>query len=283
MDCNRIRMGRMGYLNVLPIYHALESGMVANDFAFVSGPPAELNARMARGELDVASVSSIEYARRPQDYYLVPDLAIGSRGPVQSVLLLSRVPIETLGGHTVLVSAQTHTSAALLRILFTEYLPLDVRYEVGSATGRLEAGEPPTAMLAIGDEALALRGREDYSHTWDLGEVWRRWTGLPFIFGVWVVRRGFATEQPEAARRACAQLLRAKAWGCARLDDMAALAASRGFLSLAAMRSYFQGLVYDLRDEQVAGLNRFFALLAATGGIARAPEPLFLDMERPAA
>ena len=93
-----LRMGRIGYLNVLPIYHPLESGILPHDYDIISGPPAVLNTMMARGELHVSSNSCFEYARHPEQYYLIEDLSIGSRGPVMSVLLLSRVPVERLDG-----------------------------------------------------------------------------------------------------------------------------------------------------------------------------------------
>ena len=84
-----LRMGRINFLNVLPIYHPLEAGIIPHDFELVSGPPALLNNMMAAGELHVSSCSCIEYARHPGQYYLVRDLSIGSNGPVMSVLLLS--------------------------------------------------------------------------------------------------------------------------------------------------------------------------------------------------
>ena len=83
----QLRMGRIGYLNVLPIYHPLEAGILPHDYEIISGPPAVLNNMMARGELHVSSNSCFEYARHPDQYYMIEDLSIGSRGPVMSVLL----------------------------------------------------------------------------------------------------------------------------------------------------------------------------------------------------
>ncbi len=267
----RVRVGKSCYLNVLPVDHALDCGAVAHNFDFTVGPPAELNARMAAGELDLSAVSSIEYARRSSQYLLVPDLAIGSRGPVQSVLLLSKRPIHTLGDQTILVSSQTHTSAALLRVLFREYLPLEPAYETGDASERIAFGDPPVALLAIGNEALALRNHPAYAFCWDLGEVWRTWTGLPFIFGVWVVRRAFATEHPAAAWAAARTLLESKAWGQERLPELIRLAAQQVSVPLAELDSYFRGLVYDLGEPEYAGLRCFYGHLAQTGEIAAPP------------
>jgi chorismate dehydratase len=267
-----VRCGKIGYLNILPIYYPLESGAIPNDFRIASGSPARLNELMATGVLDASSVSCIEYARRPEQYRLVPNLGIGSRGPVQSVLLLSKIPIEQLAGGSVLVTSQTHTSAALLKLLFKLYAPLDIRLEPGRPMEAIRNGALPTAVLAIGDDALRLRRHRGYPHVWDLGEVWREWTGLPFIFGVWVVSRAFSHARPEAARHVCETFAAAKAWGLAHLDAIVGLAASNCFLSVEELTNYFNGLVYDLGVEEQAGLRRFFECLVEIGEIDTAPE-----------
>lgn len=271
-------LGKIGYVNVLPIYHPLESGIVRNEFAVVTGPPAVLNQLMREGRLDISSCSSIEYARAHEQYLLVPDLAIGSRGPVQSVLLLSRRPIFELGGGTILVSAQTHTSAALLRILLDDYLHVQAGFEVGDATDRVASGDLPEAILAIGDEALYLRSHPAYPHKLDLGEAWRRHTGLPFIFGVWVVSRKSVARDPEGLREACAKLLAAKRHGATRLDEMAALAARKTGMAEEEMCSYFQGLVYDLDVEEIRGLRQFYAHLARARMIKQPPPLEFIPL-----
>ncbi|MBU1612214.1 MAG: menaquinone biosynthesis protein [Proteobacteria bacterium] len=275
-----IRLGKIGYLNVLPIYHPLETGVVQGHFEIVSGPPAELNRRMNAGELDISAASSIEYARHAEDYLLVPDLAIGSCGPVQSVLLLSQVPAPALSGQTILVSSQTHTSAALLKVLLAENLRVDAAFVTGDATSLLEQGNRPAAILAIGDEALELRHHPDYPHALDLGEAWRQWTGLPFIFGLWLIRKDSWTANPERIENACRALLAAKRWGVQHLSGMCTLAAESSRLDAVEMCSYFDGLVYDLGEAEQQGLQRFFDHLEAAGLIGKAPELRFLALEK---
>jgi chorismate dehydratase len=123
-----LRMGRIGYLTGLPIYPPLEAGLLPHDYELVSGPPALLNTMMARGELHVSSCSCFEYACRPERYFLVEDLSIGSRGPVMSVLLLSRLPVEQRQGKEILISGETHTSVALLRLLMRDRYRCEVAY-----------------------------------------------------------------------------------------------------------------------------------------------------------
>lgn len=266
-----IRLGRIGYLNVLPIYHPLESGLMENDFQVVSGPPSELNKLMDRGELDLSAASSVEYARHPNKYYLVPDIAIGSRGPVQSVMLLSRVPVKELAGKTILVSAQTHTSFALLRVLMAQLWQVQSDFVTGDATAILESGDRPEAILCIGDEALNLRRHEDYPHRIDLGEAWRELTGLPFIFGVWIVQRDSFHEAEDELRAASDFLITAKDWGTENINDMCTLAAEHSILNTKEMCSYFDGLVYDFGPLEQKGLERFYQHLVLAGIIDTAP------------
>jgi len=265
-----IRLGRIGYLNVLPIYHPLESRAMAHEFIIESGPPARLNEIMEAGALDISACSSIEYARRPERYLLVPNLAIGSCGPVQSVLLLSRVPLDRAA--TILVSAQTHTSAALLRVMLKERFGLTPTFETGDITTRLASGEPPQAFLAIGDEALRLRRLPDYPYALDLGSEWNAWTGLPFIFGVWIVSRASAARLGRHMDRALSILLAAKDHGTARLADYAQMGEAQGMLDAPTLRSYFRGLVYDLGPEEQAGLREFYTKLVGAGVISSVPK-----------
>ena len=271
-----VRLGKIGYLNVLPIHHPLETGVIERDFEVVAGPPAALNRLMDAGKLDLSGCSSIEYARHPEKYYLIPDIAIGSRGPVQSVLLLSRRPPEALAGQTILVSSQTHTSAALLRILLKELWKVEVEFTSGDATSLLTAGERPEAILCIGDEALNLRHHPDYPHRSDLGQAWLDLTGLPFIFGVWIVRRQSLAENEAEVRDACEGLMAAKRWGSENIGELCMLAAEDTCLNRREMCSYFDGLVYDLGECQIRGLKLFYQRLVDHGLIDRVPELCFL-------
>lgn len=275
MTDSPLRMGRIRYLNVLPIYHPLEAGIIEHEFELVAAPPAVLNTMMSRGELQVSSASCFEYARHPERYYLVEDLSIGSRGPVMSVLLLSRRPIEELSGQTVFITAETATSVALLRLLLAQKYGVDVQYETGKVTPRLGTDDPPEAFLAIGDEALRLRNHPDYPYRVDLAEAWRAWTGLPFIFGLWVVSREAADarlfhEDPAALLR------RGRDWGMEHLDVVLDLTLHGCPLTRPELETYYRaGLLYTLRGKELEGLRLFYQMLAEAGMIERAPELAF--------
>ncbi|CAK7049521.1 MAG: Chorismate dehydratase [Desulfovibrio sp.] len=267
---NAHRMGRIEFLNVLPIYHAMESGLTPHGFDLVYAPPSSLNAMMERGEITVSSTSCIEYARRPERYWVIPNLSIASHGTVLSVLLVSRVPVEKLEGKTVLLTAESHTSVALVKMLLREYARVSVNFVTGNASERMREANAPEAMLVIGDEALRLRNHPEYTYVWDLGEEWMRWTKHPFVFGLWVASKTAAfTEDPANALHA------SRDWGVENRADIIAIAEKRYGMSREFLEEYFTCLRYELGDAEREGLRLFYDRLASSGEIAKAPELAF--------
>jgi chorismate dehydratase len=226
---------------------------------------------MAQGELELSVVSSIEYIRYPERYLILPDLSISCRGPVRSVLLLSQLPVDQLSGKTILVSSHSHTSVALLRILLTMRLGMEVNFSQGSCTEALAQERPPVAMLTIGDEALRLRASSLYPYWWDLGEAWLSWTGLPFVFALWVIQRQAFEKLNGALWKAVESLSSAKRWGRSHLDEICSQAVKEDILDLPQLRDYYQCLNYDLNRDEKLGLELFFKYLADLSEISRVP------------
>ncbi|HEX6070293.1 MAG TPA: menaquinone biosynthesis protein, partial [Longimicrobiaceae bacterium] len=167
-----MRLGRIPWINCYPVYGAMDRGLVNVPAETVTGTASELNELLAAGELQVSVVSAVEYARNASAYHLLPDLAITCDGPVHSVALFSRRPIEELDGRTVLLAASSRTSVLLLELLCRHRWDVAPRF----ATARAEAadlpalaGLPHEAVLVIGDAALLLRARDLYPVHVDLG------------------------------------------------------------------------------------------------------------------
>lgn len=275
MTSQPLRLGRISFLNVLPIYHPLETGIIPHEFEIVSGVPAFLNQLMAKGSLHVSSCSCIEYCRHPEDYYLVRDLSIGSRGPVLSVLLLSKLPVEELAGKEILISGESHTSVALLKLLLRDHYGINARFRTGNAGSEVLSDNQPAAFLAIGDEALRLRNHPDYPCRLDLAEEWRNWTGLPFVFGLWVISAKAA--DAGLFRSDPGELLRAgRDWGLSHMDVILDLTSHGCPLSRDELQGYYQnGLFYSLAGDELAGLELFYQKLEESGLIEKAPELRF--------
>lgn len=270
-----MRIGRIPYINCFPVYGAVDRDIVRLPGELVTGVPSHLNGLMSRGELDISVVSAMEYARDSRRYLLLPDLAISCHGPVRSVMLFSRRPASELTRRRVVVSRSSMTSVALLELLFEQvwsarpdFVPGDA--EMSDVEGF--AAEEHEARLVIGDAALLLGSRPGvtgvggvYPHVYDLGEEWLRWTGLPFVFAVWVAQRTTPVRESLAAH---ASLIASRDWGLQHLDILSQQGAEQAGVSVEACRDYFAGLDYGLGMEYLAGLTEFFKRLSASGRVA---------------
>jgi chorismate dehydratase len=255
-----MRIGRIGYINCAPVYGAIDRGIVAlpHGSELVTGTPAELNDLLVAGELDMSVISAIEYARHDKGLVLLPDLAISCDGPVRSVALFSRRAVGHLDDGTVLLSASSRTSIALLELLCRDVWKIKPRF----AEARAEAQDldalaalPHEAVLVIGDAALQLAAAGTYPHRYDLGEEWKRWTGQPFVFAVWAARRSAAASA--SIHLAHTALLDSRVWGLAHLDDLAAEASRKTGVPVATCRKYLGGLDYAFGDSHRTALTDF--------------------------
>jgi chorismate dehydratase len=178
-----VRIGAVNYLNSKPLIEGLAE--LAPEAEVVLDFPSRLADRLTAGTLDVALVPSIACLLEP-DYEVISDACVAARGPVLSVKLYFRKPPRAVC--RLALDAGSRTSATLARILLAERygvypepepLPLD----------RSTTGTTADAVLLIGDRAIH-RPEERFEVTWDLGEEWTNWTGLPFVFAMWGARRG---------------------------------------------------------------------------------------------
>lgn len=271
-----LRVGRIPYINTYPVYGAVDRGIVALDAVMVDGVPSALNAQMAAGTLDVSVISAVEYAMHAERYLLLPDLAITSDGPVRSVMLFSKRPVADLDGARVLVSRSSMTSVELLGLLFRErwgVTPQLVPADAESADIAHFDAEAHDARLVIGDAALLLSSGTNpvsraYPHHVDLGQEWKEWTGLPFVFAVWVAQR---TTPVADALRVHAGLIASRDWGMQHLPELAAQAASATGVPQDTCARYFSGLDYRLSLPHLRGLTEFYRRLDAAGRVQARP------------
>jgi chorismate dehydratase len=264
-----MRVGRIPYINCYPVYGAVDRGLVPLAAELVDGVPTVLNRRMADGTLDVSVVSAVEYARDWERYLLLPDLAISCDGPVRSVMLFSRRPAEELGGRQVLVSRSSMTSVHLLELLFENVWKAKPAFVAGDAEAAdLRAGDADVvARLVIGDAALMLGTGtlvSPYEHVYDLGLEWKRWTGLPFVFAVWVAQRTVETRHALGLQ---GSLIDSRNWGLQHLDLLAEQAHATTAVPLAACQQYLSGLDYGLSYPHLGGLTEFYRRLTLAGKV----------------
>ncbi|MCS7166206.1 MAG: menaquinone biosynthesis protein [Gemmatales bacterium] len=249
----KLRIGAVEYLNAKPLICDLSQ--LLPEAELVLEVPSRLADDLAAGRLDVGLIPVIEYFRG-DGYWIVPEIAIASYGPVLSVTLFARKPWLEL--NSVALDEGSRTSAALARVLMehryqknVEWLPLPL----GASPESSEAD----AVLLIGDRAMraALPG---FPFSYDLGREWHEWTGLPFVYAVWVARSGVSKERLVPA------LLEAKRRGMLRLAQIAWDESRRLGLDAAFCRRYLDTVIrYDLGPRELEGLRYFYRLACATG------------------
>src|SRR5262245_50041047 len=256
MKDSAIRIGAVNYLNTKPLIEDLET--LAPEAELVLEVPSRLADLLVDGQLDVALIPVIEYFRAG-NYTIVPNIAIASHGPVLSVTLFSRTPWT--GIRRVALDEGSRTSAALAQILLRKRygvqpevvaLPLEHRAEDVDAD----------AVLMIGDRAMraCLPG---FAHSFDLGQEWHDWTGLPFVYAVWAVREGVDLGPVADA------LVEAKRRGLAKIGPIAAREAPLLDLDAGFCRRYLANIIrFDLGPREQAGLHHYY-MLACELGLAR--------------
>jgi chorismate dehydratase len=247
-----IRLGRIGYVNMAPVFHRLEA-----DVEEVVGVPTELNRALLADEIDVAPISSIEYARNADRLRLLPRLCVSSEGAVDSIQLVSRVPLDEIA--TIAVTPESATSVALTRVL----LPSAVHVPLG---------EPADAKLLIGDAALK-SAFEDPTPHFDLGRLWLDRTGLPMVFAVWAAREPVADGIVELQDALVASLRQARA----DPQSLAFEASDRYGYPAGFLARYFEKLRYRFGPRERAGLYTFLELARDAGLLDEVPEFRFVN------
>ena len=251
-------MGAVGYLNARPLTFCLPQ--LAPHAEIIEDLPSRLADGLAEGRLDVALIPSIERFRHP-DYTIVSDACVACDGPVRSIKLYGRMPVERI--RTLALDEGSRTSAALTRILLQERfgrVPELEQLPIGASLAQTDAD----AVMLIGDRAmLPVEGSFDF--VWDLGEEWSRWTGLPFVFATWTARRTVDLEGVDEL------LAAARDKGICRLVEIAHRQAPLLGISEEDCLSYFRdNLRFRLGPRERRGLERFRQLavkhrLAPTG------------------
>jgi chorismate dehydratase len=264
-----LRVGKVNFINTLPVFYPLESGAVEHDFSIIAGTPAVLNSLLASDQIDLGVVSSIEYGRNFDNYLLLPDLSISCRSRVCSVLLLSTVPLEQLNDQEILLTPKSHTSIALLKLLFAQRFEVTPQYGVKDYHNGSSWPEGAKAVLAIGDDALQLQKSPVVTLALDLGAAWYEWTGHPFVFAVWALRYGSLAQRDGQVHQAHKTLLEARDYGLNHLEEIATAVGRCSWFSRRECLQYLRTIEYDLDGDKQAGLRLFFDMLYETGELSR--------------
>ncbi len=265
---HRPRVGHIQFLNCLPLYWGLMRSGALFGVELHKDTPDRLNQALVAGDLDIGPISLVEYLRHADELLLLPDLAVGSDGPVLSVNLATTVPPGELSGRPVALGSTSRTGVLLARMWLESCHQVTPRYFTCPPDLTEMLIEADAAVL-IGD--VALRMRHDAPRAGleviDLGEAWREWTGLPMVFAVWAVRRDFAAAHPGQVKEVHEAFVASRELCVASLDEVASVASRWEPFSAETLAEYFRVLDFSLGSRQIAGLREFAARAAAAGEV----------------
>jgi len=255
-----MRIGKIPYLNSVLFYGLCETdGSAASiegeKIELVPLVPRQLSGAVVENAVDAGPVPLVTCWDIADRYEPLGDFCIATADKARSILFFSKRPVAELDGAAIGVTAETSTSVRLLKVLITHY------YRVHPGAWVHLDWPNNDAFLLIGDEALIhRRGVKDYPHVVDLGEVWHAWTGLPFVFARWMVRR----DLDDSRKRALAGFLeRSVRDGRGRVEELVATRARDLGMTTPEMREYLDGFSFTAGEAESAAMKRFRELDAA--------------------
>src|SRR5712664_3413713 len=263
----RPRIAASSYLNTAPlIWSFLYGSKLGAVDLFTHKAPSRCAEMLRTGEVDAALVPVIEY-QRISDVVIVPDVCVGSRDSVRSVVIASKQNnLKKI--KRVALDDSSRTSVALVKIIFREFLGFEPEWQLS----------PPdlTAMLAHNDAALiigdpAMKIPRDQFRVFDLATLWHDYTGFGFVFAMWMARKDSA-EKVRAIDFAAA-----RDEGLAHVEDIAIENESRLGLSRDEVKTYLtENIAFRMGEEMEGGLDRYFELAHKLGLIESAKQLVFI-------
>jgi chorismate dehydratase len=260
----KLRLGVVPYMNAKPLIYGLNQQTDSIELSFEV--PSLLPNMLNNDQIDVAIIPSIEYFRSG-NYAIIPDISISSCGAVDSVKIFSKVPIQNI--HTAALDKSSLTSCALTRILFKEHYHLSPHYTQWNTQCDISSTDTD-AVLIIGDNAMKVS--ENGYVTLDLGQAWFEYTGRPFVYALWVVKKGRRVPGIN-------KLLKdAKAAGIRSVRELAATESHRLQLTEERCLNYLTNSIrYNLGKDEIEGLQAFYEHAVSLGLAPKGVEIVFND------
>ncbi|MGA7570917.1 MAG: menaquinone biosynthesis protein [Candidatus Aquilonibacter sp.] len=267
-----LRCGRIVYTNDLPIYTAFDVDAIGYPGSLHADVPAKLNAMLVSGELDLSPISAFAWAEHADELVLLPDLCIGARDEVVSVVLVSQTPPALLDGVTIALTSESASGRNLLRVVLERRYGVQPRYL--DSDRPLEVAAQGKPALLIGDSAIDALERFPGDAVYDLGQLWHEWTGQQTVFAVWAARRDAYERNPEAIRECMHALTDSYTWSRSHMDVVVAAAQRVKPRAPGFYESYYGKLNFTFHSAAQSGLGAFCRELHAIGAITAVPHSL---------
>lgn len=271
MSCPRV--GHINFLNVLPLSwsyaHGSDKGLI-----LTRGVPAVLNNDIVNHRLDVSNVSSIIYARDSDELVILPDVCISTDGAVQSIILVSRKPIEDITDDKIILTAKSATSHCLLKIILRSAYGAIPNYYIRHVTPENPIPDDAAASLLIGDDALWLyHHQQPELYYYDLGAEWKKLTGKKMVYALWVANKNFASEQPEMLQLVYDRIRHAFTQGLQHKKAAIESVIKDKPFTYAQLDEYLGPTIHwNLTDDYIDGLKTFYELAHKMNLIEHIPE-----------
>lgn len=253
----RLYLGKIDYINASPVYYGLDNGLKPDWLEMIEGPPAVLNKMIKQGKIEISPVSAAFYGMNHRDFLVLPDFSISCNGRVLSVILMSNFPIDNLDGKNIVLTEDSATAAALVRLMLNGR-GISANFSKKRIRNISDIPERTDAALVIGDAALTMPWENYFSYRMDLGEIWFKEKNLPFVFALWVVRRSYAMEHGECVQEVLDLFHASRKKGYEHLDEIIRSGADKLGLDELKIREYYDLLFCDLDKEKKQALQLFF-------------------------
>jgi chorismate dehydratase len=248
-----LKIGRIKYLNTLPLFAPFLTGDLPLRAEIILGTPAELNQKLFNDELDLATISSIEFLRNQDKYHLLPNLGIGARERVMSVFVYQKEGLASLDKKKIGLTDESASAVQLVKILCKNYWKVCPKYAIMDNPKNYQEFD---AFLLIGNKALLQPHFEGY-RTIDLATAWHQATGLGLPFGVFAVRKTVLDHKRKEIIEIDEALHKALQWSRQHSDAVIELAKQKCNLPSKTIEEYFRVLRFELEEPEMNGLERF--------------------------
>lgn len=279
---NTPRLGHIHFLNVLPLTYGLNTLNLKDGIQLKNGVPAVMNNDLLTGRLDASEVSSIVYARNYEDLLILPDLCVRADGPVQSILLVSRKPIEEINEDKIILTAQSATAHCLLKIIMAKAYDANPHYYIRNLTPASPVPRDATASLLIGDDALYVYHHKDKEnfYYYDLGREWKKLTDRCMVYAVWAVNRAYAQDNPQGVQLLYDRLYQSLNEGMKHKQEAIKGIINERPFTEAQVAEYMNVIKWNLTEEYIDNLRVFYDLAYEQNLIPRKPRIRVAEVNR---
>ncbi len=264
------KLGAVSFLNTKPLIYGIERNLFPHNFELIKAIPSSLAVQLNAGNLDVALIPSIAYAKNSPSLKIVPECGIIAHGPVNSIRLYFNKDLKSI--RTVALDISSMTSVVLTKIILAEKYEIKPEFIAANPDIKKMLASADAA-LVIGDTALFKTRSTDVNYI-DLAEEWLDMTGLPFVFAVWAGRSGAITLDDTQA------IISSKNLGLDNIDAVCRAAAEEYNADFNLVRSYLtENVQFNLGEEEVAGMKQYFELAYYHGALEYLPGLNFYPLE----